>query len=285
MSKRTPIARISPVRKAPERPVHSPAGRGAETESPARRALVVDDDPEMRRLVRELLASMGCEVVEAGDGAAALDAARRDRPALAVVDAMLPRLHGFDLCHALRSDPALARTRILLCSAAYPGAAMEDARARFGADAAIEKPFRLDDLRRALVDLLRGDAGPAEGGGRAEPWARAAADALAAGRVDDALVAAHSAVSADPASADAHYYLAHALARSGAAYEALAAFERAAALRPDLPVVHECLAKHCEELGFERAARVAWMHAAEACPDPALRRAYEAQLLRLLAAR
>jgi CheY-like chemotaxis protein len=324
MAKRTTIGRISPTRKAPDRRgVDLPSDSGEEMElvdladtlswiaqqepatpesatpadpalepialddeaRPARRALVADDDPEMRRLVREILTAMDCEVIEAGDGAAALEAARRERPALAVVDAVLPRMHGFDLCQAIRSDPALAGMRVLLCSAAYPGAAMEDARARFGADAAVEKPFRLDDLRRALAALLGAGAGAAADAARAEPWWRAAADALAAGRVDDALRAARAAVAADPACADAHYYLAHALARSGAGFEALAAFERAAALRPDLPVVHECLAKHCEELGFPRAARVAWMHAAEACADPALRRAYEAQLLRLLGSR
>jgi CheY-like chemotaxis protein len=245
-------------------------------------ALVADVDDEVRRLIADVLRSLRCEVAEVTDGLVALSSARHQRPDLVVVDAKVPGLHGFEVCRAIRSDATLAKTRVVLCSAAYRAVAVEDARAAFGAHAALEKPFRREDLRRTLATVLFGAAAASPEHELAVLAWRAAAEALGAGRNEDAARLARGAVAHDPASSEAQYYLGHALARCGAPWDAMSALEQAAALRPELPLYHESLAELCEQLGFLRSARAAWMRAAEACGDPRQRRAYEHRLVRLI---
>lgn len=64
--------------------------------------LVVDDQPKIVKLARDYLEKSGFRVVEAADGSAALDAARRERPDLIVLDLNLPGMDGLDVCRALR---------------------------------------------------------------------------------------------------------------------------------------------------------------------------------------
>ena len=79
---------------------------------------------------------------------AALALVRERRPPLLVLDAMMPGLHGFDVCAAVKRDPALSGTRVVFCSAVYRGTVAEDARIAFGADGCIQKRFRLREQPR-----------------------------------------------------------------------------------------------------------------------------------------
>jgi len=81
-----------------------------------RRVIVADDDPAIRWFFVDLLKAQGCDVQEAVDGAAALDAARRTMPDLVVSDIRMPGLDGVRLCRALRADPLLADVPVLLLS-------------------------------------------------------------------------------------------------------------------------------------------------------------------------
>ncbi len=62
----------------------------------------------------------------------------------------------------------------------------------------------------------------------------------------------------------------------------MAAFERASELRPDVAIVHQCLALTYERIGVQRSAREQWAHAIESCRDPRRRKAMQAHLERLL---
>lgn len=86
----------------------------------------------------------------------------------------------------------------------------------------------------------------------------------------------------DPLSAEAHYWLGHALSRHGLLFEAVAAFERASELRPDVAIVHQCLALTYERIGFQRSAREEWAHAIESCRDPRRKKVMQAHLETLL---
>ena len=251
-----------------------------------RLALVADDDPEALAMLSRILEGIGCRVIQARDGREALEAVRRERPALAVLDAMMPGVHGFEVCRGVKDDPELRGTRVVLCSAVYRGAAAADARVAFGADAYLEKPFRLREASRVFREALAGPQAPAPDESQRLERARAdwqdGAKALAAGRLEEAVSLCRRAAETDPVSAEAHYYLGHALSREGMLFEAVAAFERAVELRPDADLTHSCLAMLYERLGFRRAAGLAWARAAEACQDPARRERIQERLLALL---
>jgi CheY-like chemotaxis protein len=124
------------------------------TPTEVNRVLVVDDDPATRRVVCAVLDLEQYRLLEAADGLAALELARSKRPDLVILDLTMPRLDGLRTCRALRSDPALAGTRVLVLTGrdlAEGGQKARDA----GADAYMVKPFSslalLDAVRR-LVD-------------------------------------------------------------------------------------------------------------------------------------
>jgi DNA-binding response OmpR family regulator len=81
------------------------------------RILVADDDADIRELVAFKLESAGFEVTAVGDGRAALDQARADPPDLIVLDLMMPRLTGLEVCAALQAEPATERVPVILLTA------------------------------------------------------------------------------------------------------------------------------------------------------------------------
>lgn len=102
--------------------------------------LVVDDDPHLRVLLTMTLERERYRVICAKDGQEGLEMARQHLPRLVLLDGEMPVMHGFDVCRALKSDPATRRITVLMLSAK----AREDDIARglaAGADAYITKPF------------------------------------------------------------------------------------------------------------------------------------------------
>ena len=121
---------------------------------PERPILVVDDDAKIVRLVRTYLERDGFSVVTAADGPAALDAIERHRPALVVLDLMLPELDGRAVIRAVRRDDEAAATPILIVSARGSTvdriAGFED-----GADDYLPKPFSPAELVLRVKSILR----------------------------------------------------------------------------------------------------------------------------------
>ena len=110
--------------------------------------LVVEDDPDILRLVETALLAEGYRVLTAQDGADALAMARRERPDLIVLDLMLPRMNALQFRAEQRRDPALASVP-LVCLSAMSHAqtvAME-----LGTDDCLTKPIDFD----RLVALIR----------------------------------------------------------------------------------------------------------------------------------
>jgi DNA-binding response OmpR family regulator len=124
------------------------------TTVPERPILVVDDDAKIVRLVRTYLERDGFSVVTAADGPAALDAIERHRPALVVLDLMLPELDGRAVIRAVRRDDEAAATPILVLSARGSTvdriAGFED-----GADDYLPKPFSPAELVLRVKSILR----------------------------------------------------------------------------------------------------------------------------------
>ena len=124
---------------------------------PDRPILVVDDDAKIVRLVRTYLERDGFSVVTAADGPAALDAIEGHRPALVVLDLMLPELDGRAVVRAVRRDDEAAATPILIVSARGSTldriAGLED-----GADDYLPKPFSPAELVLRVKSILRRSA-------------------------------------------------------------------------------------------------------------------------------
>ena len=121
---------------------------------PKRPILVVDDDAKIVRLVRTYLERDGFSVVTAADGPAALAAIEHHRPALVVLDLMLPELDGRAVIRAVRGDDEAAATPILVISARGSTvdriAGFED-----GADDYLPKPFSPAELVLRVKSILR----------------------------------------------------------------------------------------------------------------------------------
>ena len=122
-------------------------------EQPVASILVVDDDPEIVAMLSTRLESRGYRVVTATSGTAALTAAKREHPALIVLDVMMPGKNGWEVARALRQDPVTEKTKIVMLTAI--GEQVNDMTSSlYGADAHIDKPFDFAQLERAIATLL-----------------------------------------------------------------------------------------------------------------------------------
>jgi two-component system alkaline phosphatase synthesis response regulator PhoP len=127
-----------------------------------RKALVVEDEADVRELLRYHLEQEGFSVLQAADGELALALARRERPAVVVLDLMLPGMDGLEVCRALRSDSATERMPILVVTAR----AAEVDRVlglEMGADDYLVKPFSPRELLARVKAVLRRAYGPEPG--------------------------------------------------------------------------------------------------------------------------
>ncbi|MFM0173383.1 response regulator [Paraburkholderia sediminicola] len=111
----------------------------------AARLLVVDDNADLREYMSRILRAAGHDVRLATDGLAALEAARAEPPDLVLSDVMMPRLDGFGLLRALRADPDLRDTPVLILSARAGEEARMDG-IEHGADDYLTKPFSAREL-------------------------------------------------------------------------------------------------------------------------------------------
>ncbi|WP_067437197.1 response regulator [Nocardioides jensenii] len=115
--------------------------------------VVADDDVDIRELVVFKLRQGGHEVSAVGDGAAAVAACLEERPALALLDIMMPGMSGLDAARALRQDPATARLPIILLTARAQESDVEQGFA-VGADDYITKPFSPRELASRVAAVL-----------------------------------------------------------------------------------------------------------------------------------
>lgn len=112
--------------------------------------LVIDDDPELRALLKRVLEHDGHRVVTAVDGFEAMNAYETERPSLLFVDLMMPRLDGDQLLRVLGTP----RPPVVLVSAS---AKREEIAAKYGVEGSLAKPFELEDVRRIAREQLGGE--------------------------------------------------------------------------------------------------------------------------------
>lgn len=117
--------------------------------------LLAEDNHALRTVMRTRLIHAGFLVVATGDGADALDRAREIRPDLVVLDWVMPKMQGDAVCQAIREDPHLADTPVIMLTGR---SAQRDIETGFeiGADEYITKPFELDELIATAQRLTGG---------------------------------------------------------------------------------------------------------------------------------
>ncbi len=116
---------------------------------PRRRVLIADDEPLIRALVHAALSGGSYEVSAVVDGPSALDAIRRERPDVALVDVRMPGMDGLAVCRAVRADRACDAVKVVILTATADLAGATNA----GADAFMAKPFRPSELRSIVEQL------------------------------------------------------------------------------------------------------------------------------------
>ena len=121
----------------------------------SQKILIVDDEPNILVSLEYLMKREGFEVLLARDGQEALDVLRRERPRLVLLDVMMPRKSGFEVCQELRADEAIRDTLVLMLTA--KGRDTDVAKGLgVGADAYVTKPFSTRELVEKVRALLEG---------------------------------------------------------------------------------------------------------------------------------
>jgi len=119
-----------------------------------KKVLVVDFDQESLRFLSRLLRDEGFEVTTAVDGYAGMDRYKTDRPDLVITEAMLPKLHGFELCERIVKS-AVVHSPVIIVTGVYRDAAYKtEALHTFGASAYFEKPLDMDEFLFSVRTLL-----------------------------------------------------------------------------------------------------------------------------------
>lgn len=120
----------------------------------SQKILVADDEPNIVISLEYLMKREGYTVFVARDGQEALDAIAREKPDLVLLDVMMPRKSGFEVCQAVRASAQLQATKILMLTAKGRDTDIAKGLA-LGANAYMTKPFSTRELVQKVADMLR----------------------------------------------------------------------------------------------------------------------------------
>ncbi|UCD55299.1 MAG: response regulator [Candidatus Omnitrophota bacterium] len=120
----------------------------------AKKILVVDDEPDILKVVTFRLRKAGYKVVTAEDGQKALDLAQREKPDLILLDLRLPVIDGYEVCRKLKSDELFKKIPIIFLTASS-AATIIDKTKKFKADDYLIKPFEPDDLLKKVKRFMK----------------------------------------------------------------------------------------------------------------------------------
>jgi two-component system, OmpR family, phosphate regulon response regulator PhoB len=118
------------------------------------RILIIEDQPDIRRLIRWSLETESHEIHEAGNGTLGLELAARVRPDLVLLDVMMPgEIDGLTVCNRLKADPLQQGIRVVMLTARAQSKDRDAAQAA-GADAFLAKPFSPLELIETIAGML-----------------------------------------------------------------------------------------------------------------------------------
>lgn len=118
-----------------------------------KKILLIDDEPEILKVLAKRLQDAGFEVITAADGIEGLDKARATSPDLILLDILMPKIDGFDVCRLLKFDDRYKNIPIILLTAKTQDADKETGK-KVGANGYITKPFESSDLIAKIKELI-----------------------------------------------------------------------------------------------------------------------------------
>ena len=130
-------------------------------EANKKKVLIVDDEPGVRQLVQRIL-SKSYVVLEAQDGAEAVDVTRNEKPDVILMDMMMPKVDGLTACYMIKKDEATKEIPVLMITAIGYDLNKRLSQDIMGADGYITKPFTPQDLQTAIDQFFGGDSGKKE---------------------------------------------------------------------------------------------------------------------------
>ena len=122
--------------------------------------LIVEDDPDIVKLLHTTLKFKGYRVVTARNGKEGLEAVHKERPAIVIADIMMPKLDGFGLVHRLRLNPGTRDIPVIFITATYVTPEDKEFALNIGATRFLQKPVDLEEFEKTISELLRIGAAP-----------------------------------------------------------------------------------------------------------------------------
>ena len=233
--------------------------------------MVVDDDDALRTMLVDFLGKCGYLAWQAADGREAVELLHTGLPDAVLLDAMLPGVHGFDICRRFKNAESTRHIPVIMISAIYKGEEYKDrVRLLYGANAFIEKPLKLMHLKEVLDNCLASrPQGPSyqELSVKIQSLLQQAAAAERTGDLKAAAGCLAQTVEIAPFFPVIQHRLAHLYVQIGENYRAVAQLEQAAELEPSYPILYR-LAKLYEKTGFSSKAILIWERCLRVCTNP-----------------
>ncbi len=273
---------LSVVAELPEHMLEEGAAPGAKT------VLIVDDESDIRKMLKRLLSTRGFNVLEADRGLLALRLVKEHRPDLIILDAMLPEVHGFEIARRIKGSARYGRIPIIMVSAVYRGwRYAEDLKQSCGVDHFIEKPFRIADVMTAVESCVAaesepGSSAPGDASAEVERVLEAGVRAYKAGKIDEAVEYLQRGMKIDPLAYRLHFHLGLLYGKQGKVYEAISELETAVEINARHFAAVKNLAILYQKAGFRNKATEMWERALGIAPDDSTRASIKQHLLNLL---
>lgn len=283
-----PVPRSVPATRAAPSvpPARSPVQATSKTRK--RKILVVDDEDDIRLLITRVLTDKGFDVVTAGRGLEAIQKVQTENPDIMILDAMLPEVHGFDICKKIKGSKKYGHIPVIMISAIYRGwRYAQDLKDSYGVDEFIEKPFKIGEFVERVQTYLDKQPEqqlqtPEDLSDEAERILARSIDAYRKGDIDTAIELLRKGLGIDPLAYKLHYNLGLLLGRKGLSYQAIRELENALELAPDYFPALKNLALLYQKAGFKFKSIETWERALHHCPDEQTRDGIKQHLMSIL---
>ncbi|MBN2693602.1 response regulator [bacterium] len=250
----------------------------------AKKILIVDDESDILTLVSKVVKKLQMEPITVLNGSDALPLIIQHKPDLVILDAMLPGMHGFEICKKIKYSE-LSYIPVIIISAIYKGWQFEkDILNLYKADKFMEKPFRINILMETIQQLLTSQTQAQQNISEQsiEALLREGVDFIKKGLYKDAKRIFDESIRISPFSVQAKYLLGYLYELTNESYLAITELESALEInRHYLPAAKQ-LATIYEKLGFRNKAIEKWQIVLELSDDKDLKEQIKKRLIKLV---